>query len=221
MDVKAAAALMAACALAGCAMPYSPVPVATNFPNTEQPKLQAAAHWDVIARHVQKNLSNELKKSSPRPFYVTEPKSGASEFEQALASNLITSMVNAGHTVSLTPAGALKVEVKVQAVSFAANRPQYTYRGEPTALAAGIWALSDIDPTVGLVSTIAAADAYQWFRAKFAPGVTPKTEVIVTVSVSDQYRYLARTSSAYYVADADVALYDGGMIKEYKLRGDR
>ncbi|MBB3122218.1 hypothetical protein [Pseudoduganella violacea] len=221
MDVKAAAALMAACALAGCAMPYSPVPVATNFPNTEQPKLQAAAHWDVIARHVQQTLSNDLKKASPRPFYVPEPKANASEFEQALTSHIITSLVNAGHTVSLTPAGALKVDLKVQAVTFAANRPQYRYRGEATALATGLWVLSDIDPTVGAVGTVAALDTYSWFRAKFAPGATPKTEVIVTVSVTDQYRYLARTSSAYYVADADAALYNGALVKEYKLRGDR
>ena len=34
-------ALTSALLLAGCAMPYSPAPVATNFPSTQQARLQA------------------------------------------------------------------------------------------------------------------------------------------------------------------------------------
>ena len=55
-----------------------------------------------------------------------------------------------------------------------------------------------------------------------------KTEIIVTLSVSDQYRYLARTTSAYYVADSDRELYgivepDAELTKltrTFKVRGD-
>ena len=54
---------------------------------------------------------------------------------------------------------------------------------------------------------VAGADAYSWFRSEFATGETPQTEIIVTASVSDASQYLARSTSVYYVADSDQALY--------------
>ena len=58
-----------------------------------------------------------------------------------------------------TPAGAWKLELDIQAVTFTAKRPQYRYSGASTALATGVWVLSDIDPMVGLVGLAGAADA--------------------------------------------------------------
>jgi hypothetical protein len=56
-------------------------------------------------------------------------------------------------------------------------------------------------------AVVAGADAYTWFQSEFATGATPQTEIIVTTSVSDASQYLARSTSIYYVADADSEMY--------------
>ena len=216
--------------LAGCVAPYSPVPLAANFPATRQLQLEAANHWAIIAGNIEQHIVVELKKNPPRPLFINESPQ-PSPFARALAAEMITTLVNDGYTVAKTPAGALKIDLDVQAVTFSANRPQYRYFGEHAVLGAGVWVLSEIEPpALGVVTAAAGAyDAYSWFNSQFAPGPTPKTEIIVTVSVSDPYRYYARTSSAYYVSDSDRVLY--GMIdkepelpkltKMYQVRGDK
>lgn len=224
MFAKAATATALAAALAGCAVPYSPAPIATNFPSTAQQKLQASAHWAVIADHIEQRLVTDMKKQPLRPFYIAE-ESNDTPFRKAVTNQLITSLVKDGYVVSRTPAGAWTVELDVQGVTFSPDRPQYRYSGGATAIATGVWVLSDIDPTVGAVALAAAGDAYHWFHSQFAPGATPKTELIVTVSVGDQFRYLARNTSAYYVADTDRALYgvkeDSQVTKNFKVVGGR
>jgi hypothetical protein len=81
-----------------------------------------------------------------------------------------------------------------------------------TALTTGVWALRDVKATVGTVlgagvAVAAGADAYSWFRSEFATGETPQTEIIVTASISDANQFLARSTSIYYVADADSRMY--------------
>jgi hypothetical protein len=208
MALKTAMALAAGILLAGCASHYTPTPLPANFATTKQAKLQAAYHWGVISDNIAKGVALELRKSPPRPVYIDEPKD-ASPFQRALATQLTTSLLSEGYVVSRTPAGSLKVELDVQAVTFSADRPQYRYHGEKSMLAGGVWVLSEIHMGAALnaVTAVGAIDSHQWFNSQFAPGDTPKTEIIVTVSVSDQYRYLARNTSAYYVADTDRALY--------------
>lgn len=229
MALKTAMALAAGIVLAGCASHYTPTPLAANFPTTKQAKLQAAYHWGVISDNIEKSVVAELKKSPPRPVYLNEPRE-PSPFQRALATQLTTSLVNDGYVVTRSPAGSLKIDMDVQAVTFTANRPQYRYHGERAALATGVWVLSEIEaPLLGGVAAGAAAlDSYDWFNAQFAPGATPRTEIIVTVSVTDQFRYLARSTSAYYVADSDRVLYgiidpepeDAKLTRLFKVRGD-
>jgi hypothetical protein len=229
MALKTAMALAAGILLAGCASRYTPTPLAANFPTTKQAKLQAAYHWGVISDNIEKRVVAELKKSPPRPVYLNEPKTPTA-FQRALANQLTTSLVNDGYTVSRTPAGSLKIDMDVQAVSFTANRPQYRYHGERAILGTGVWLLSEIEAPALLNLAVGAGawDSYDWFNAQFAPGDTPKTEIIVTVSVSDQYRYLARNTSAYYVADSDRMLYgivdpepvEPQLTRMFKVRGD-
>jgi hypothetical protein len=229
MALKTAMALAAGILLAGCASRYTPTPLPANFATTKQAKLQAAHHWGVIADNIEKHVVAELKKSPPRPVFINEPQD-PSPFQRALAVQLTTSLVNDGYTVSRTPAGSLKVDLDVQAVTFTANRPQYRYHGERAILASGVWLLSEIEAP-GLLNVAVGAgawDSYDWFNSQFAPGDTPKTEIIVTVSVSDQYRYVARNTSAYYVADTDRVLYgiidpvpvEPQLTRMFKVRGD-
>ena len=64
------------------------------------------------------------------------------------------------------------------------------------------------------ILTIYTYDAYRWFTAQFAPGDTPKTEMIVTVSVADEQRYYARNTSVYYTNDEDLSLYDAALAEK-------
>ncbi|GGX89399.1 hypothetical protein GJV26_25530 [Massilia dura] len=218
-------AIAIAASLAGCAVPYSPAPLATNFPTARQEKLQAASHWNAIADHIEQRVVAEMKKHPQRPFFIAEDKE-ASPFKRAVTNQIVTSLVKDGFVVSRAPAGAWKLELDIQAVTFAPDRPQYRYSGAHAAIATGAWVLSDINPTVGIVALAGGGDAYHWFHSQFAPGATPKTELIVTVSVGDQFRYHARTTSAYYVADTDRALYgikeeDRQLTKVFQVQGGR
>lgn len=211
MSLKTPIGAIAALLLAGCVAPYSPAPLATNYPVTKQNKPQAAAHWMVISAHIEKELSATLKPGPKVTLYVEPPQ--ATAFNQALRNQLITSLVNDGFMVTTSatnPAGALSVSVETQVVEFNANRPHYKFGGEASALAAGLWVLTDIDghTPLGLATAaVAGADAFAWFRSEFAAGDTPKMEIIVTTSVRDEHRYLARSTSVYYVTDSDRSLY--------------
>lgn len=220
MPIRAAAAripgpalaLAGGLMLAGCAMQYTPVPVATNFPSTQQAKLQAAAHWGVIARHMANELGPTLRSAPKRALVVLPLQS--STFSQGVTTHLVTALVSDGFIVLRQPEpGALKIELDTQVVAFSAERPQYRYTGLPTTLASGAWVLTSIQHSPEWLATAAVYgyDAYRWFTAQFAPGATPKTEVIATLSVSDEQRYYARTTSVYYTNDADRALYDAAL----------
>lgn len=229
MALKTAMTLAAGILLAGCASRYTPTPLPGNFPIAKQAKLQAAGHWGAIVEDIEKQVAAELKKSPPRPVFIAEPRD-PSPFQRALATQLTTSLVNDGHAVSRSPAGSLKVDLDVQALTFSADRPQYRAHGQVATLASGIWTVRQSEAPVTLEVSAASGplDTRDAAGAQFAPGQTPRTEIIVTVSVSDQYRYVARNTSAYYVADTDRVLY--GIIdpqpqapqltRVFKVRGD-
>ncbi|MCL2524478.1 MAG: hypothetical protein FWF20_01535 [Betaproteobacteria bacterium] len=216
-------ALALAVALAGCATPYSEAPTATNFSSSKQSKLQAAAHWKIIADDTARQIAAGL--GERQALYVNVPEV-KSEFDRAFANQLIAALIAQGFVVQKTPQGALNVDIDTQAVRFAANRPQYAYVGAPTLLAAGVWALHSVHwsaaaATVGTLGAV-GLDAYAWFRSEFATGETPQTEIIVTATVSNREQYLARATSVYYVADADQGLYQAPLpAKSLPLVGGR
>lgn len=204
-------------AIAGCATTHSEAPLATNFPTTKQPKLQAAAHWNVIAGDVAKQVAASLK---DRPaLYVSQARE-KSDFDRAFGNQLITALVAEGFAVRKDSAGALIVDIDAQAVQFSAQRPRYDYAGTATVLTAGVWALHNATAASAAAAGIVAADAYFWFRSEFATGATPQTEIVVTTSVSDSERYLARNTSVYYVADADADLYQAPVpVRRISVKG--
>jgi hypothetical protein len=227
MALKTAMALAAGLILAGCAARYTPTPLAANFPITKQAKLQAAYHWGIVTNSIEKRLAAELRKSPTRPVFINEP-AEQNAFQRALYTQLTTSLVNDGFIVSRTPAGSLKIDLDVQTVTFSAHRRQYRFLGERSELPGGVWMRELVPPAMIDEDAIKAGwDPYDTTNAQFAPGATPKTEIIVTLSVSDQYRYLARSTSAYYVADTDRELYGVDAEPEttkvsrtFKVRGD-
>lgn len=207
--------------LGGCAAPHSETPLATNFPTTKQPKVQAAGHWSVIARDVAAQIARDLK--DERPLFVRES-SARTHFNLAFEKQLISALIEQGRTVNRTPQGALVLEFDTRTLRFSADRPQYRHSGTATMLAAGLWGLAVADASAAGVATagVAGADAYGWFRSEFASGATPQTEIIITAQVSDEQRFLAHRTHVYYVADGDRALYDAGSgTHTIRLNGDQ
>ena len=205
---------------------FNETPIATNFQTSNQLKLQASQHWLNIADDTCRAVVDLL--SQPRTCPVTtkpcktiyvKPAEIVTEFSRAFHNQLITTLVKQGLSVSTNPDTDFVVEMDVQPVQFSPNRPQYRYAGVPVQLGPGIWGLRDVvsmspaDPSVAPPSP----SALHWFRSEFAVGETPQTEIVVTTSIVDGTRYLARVQNAYYIADTDRRLYDEELCSLYKL----
>lgn len=205
--------------------PYTEAPVSKNFPTSAQLKLQAAQHWTNIADDTGKAVAAMLRKGSlclPAKkrcdsVYVNPP-AVVTEFSRTFHNQLITTMVTNGLSVAREPAAAVLIDIDVQPVFFATNRPQYRHAGQAVEMGPGIWALRDVistdpaDPT----KSPPDADLPHWYRTEFASGATPPMEIVVTVSAADDTRYLARATNIYYVTEGDRHLYDHEICSMYR-----
>jgi len=190
-------------ALASCApFPYTETPLATNFPTSKQPKLQAAHHWDVIADDLAKTLADTLAKGSvcvaPAggcPSIFVEPIQPRTAFGQAFHNQFVSHLVQRGLNVVTSGPADITVSLDMQAVRFSPDRKQHT------------GAMRSTQSYAGVVAGAAVADVYELSLAEFAEGPTPQVELVVTVSATRGGRFLARKTNAYYIADTDAALY--------------
>lgn len=217
---------LAIAGLVGCATPrYADVPAQTRFENTKQQKLQAAEHWNAIAGHFARQLTDDLKgKLGDRAIYIPLP-GGEQAFVEGFRELLITSLVAQGLPVSTETKNSLTVDVRYSIYRFRPDRLQTTYfYGDATALAAGIWAVGGI-AAVGasqpsgvaagakLLAVAAGVDGFGWLsnevqgRGEYAHGPVPRSEILLTASVADSNRIVARRSNIYYTMDEDKALY--------------
>lgn len=228
-----ALSLIAACLLSACVgraviytdtpqivAPNNEVPVATNFQTSTQLKLQSGEHWNLIARDSAKAINESLQRSAIclpkstecRPVFVRTPEY-LTEFSRAFYNQLKTALVDSGVAVARkNQPGALEMEIDIQPIKFTNNRPQYRYAGVATELGQGVWALRDVADMNPSDSSLSPAlplpNSVSWFRSQFASGQTPKTEIVVTLSLADARTYMARSTNVYYVADSDAQLYD-------------
>lgn len=209
----------------GCASRYADVPAPTRFENTKQQKLQAAEHWRSIADHVAVQLVGDLReKLNGRAIHVPLP-GGEQPFVEGFRELLITALVGQGLPVSTEANNALAVDVRYSIYRFRPERLQSTYYyGDATALAAGLWAVggivaADISSGRGvsagakLLLLAAGADGFSWLsneamgRGQYAAGPVPRSEILLTASVTEGARIVSRRSNIYYTADEDQALY--------------
>lgn len=220
---------MASCAFAvtGCVTPYSETPVATNFQTTSQHKLQAAAHWAVISNDLTNKIKANMESVVTKDQAVYVSSTTTSPFSHAVVGEIIASLVTDGFNVVKTAKDAVNIEVETQVLEFSANRLQARKAGIPTALASGVWALAEVHATAAGAATaiIATVDGLSYFNSENASGGTPKTEIIINVSASDDNRFLAVTRGTYYVSDSDKGLYLAArtsslQTKEFSVRGN-
>ncbi len=198
--------------MSGCATPYAEAPIPKNYQRTEQTKLQAAAHWKIIADDLATSVLKNVDKS--KIVYVNEP-TAKSDFNEAMHSMLISAMVSKGIVVVKSSATAnLSIDMNAKILKFTKDRGGDS-AGQLTALAAGVWvlrsALRSLNPmNVIRVSTIGLAgaiDAYRFSDSENSAGETPQNEIIVTITASDKNQYFSSISNVYYTSDADELLY--------------
>ena len=236
-------AMLAVATLTGCASRYADVPTPVRFNASQQHKLQAAHHWQVIAGNVADHLAAQFTmgdKLAGRALHVPVP-GGEQPFVEGFRELLITALVERGLPVATGPENALTVDVLYSAYEFSPERVANRYRyGEFTMLAAGLWGLGAIGASyvtqaegvaagAKLVGAAAWLEGLSWIgreesgQSMRARGSVPQTEIILTTSVVDAGRIAARSSHVYFVADEDAALYwsrpaGGGTL--LKVSGD-
>ena len=201
--------------------PRNEVPIASNFSTSTQLKLQAAEHWRRVAADTASALVKPVRAGTT--LYLRRncdttgcaPRACDTTFNRVFHNEFLSALVDLGYKVSNEPlANAAVVDIDVQSVAFARNRPQYRYAGEAVEIGPGTWALRD---HVSLIDKVGAAamrtegtDAH-WYRAEFAAGATPRNELVITVSaMAGDKTYLSRSTRVYYTADSDAALYSCG-----------
>lgn len=165
----------------GCASPasHSPAPIPVNFPSQVQPRMQAVAHWRIQAELTSRAVVAEMSKN---PILWPAPlvvhiPARASEFERAMARMLSSDLVAAGMTVAVSNNGGYPLQIEGRLIEFGDRR-----RARPPL------------------------DAGE-NRAELDAGAVPRGEVLLTVAVASDNRYLFRTTRVLYARDADRHLY--------------
>ncbi|WP_407280578.1 hypothetical protein U5817_09860 [Aromatoleum evansii] len=199
----------------GCA---SPAPVATNFPLSHQKVARTAHHWDVVAEDV---VGQTLQAISAKPqlqsrgVYVAPAKSTA--FNAAFRDFMVTRLVNAGANVAVcrtksTGAGGFAADGRdveiiydTQLVVHSDRAPAY----QPpalTVLASGVAVVRELAiGGEGVAATLSGVALAEWW-AGYAARPT-RSEIIVTTTIAEQNRFVARQSDVYYVPDGDARLF--------------
>ncbi|MFH2123514.1 MAG: hypothetical protein ABIJ50_08560 [Pseudomonadota bacterium] len=207
--------------ISGCSR--IPQPVTYDF--SEQQKMQAAHHWDVLANDV----ANQINKALLRHEYVSTPvmvkatcgtenspcKPGeTTSFNEGFRDLLITQLVHFGvPTSAAEDRDAIVVNYKVQVVYHrdrrAASRP-------PVALTALTTAVTVLRRSSWDVQAVAAAAVLD--LANSATDDAGQYEIIITTSMIDRNKYLFRTSDIYYINDADFWHYqDNSQTREIQI----
>lgn len=188
--------------LSGCFNVHtSQAPIATTYPITNQQKMQAAHHWNVLAEHeaaqlvaapILKDMSLYIAGSADNtPFTTT--------FSDLLTSEL----VNKGARVQLDDTNAVDVSYKVHVIKHKDRDAIRAPEGALTALAAGI-AVATVpynhweEPALALIPLAALGDL-------FSGSWTSETdqEVVITTQATLGNQVLYSSSNIYYINGGD------------------
>ena len=204
----------------------SRIPEPAGFEYSSQSKMQAAHHWDVLAMDVANQINLELikddllntavyvKKTCGEDDAPCKPNE-TSQFDEGFHDLLVTQLVRYGIPTSTQPEHeAITINYKVQMVYHNAKRIRTLAPGMFTALTAAVEVLKNAPSEI---ITIATAGAIDIANASFVNN--GQYEIIITTSMVSTGKYLFRTSSIYYINDADFWHYQAssGKAKEIKM----
>ncbi len=198
------------CLFTLCTCGCTRIPQPATYLYTEQQKMQAAHHWDILANDV----TNQINKALLANDYVSEPvfvratcgnensacePGETTQFNEGFRDLLITQLVRFGiPTSTAEEKGTLVINYKVQVVYHRDKR--YTTR-PPGMLTALTTAVSVLRNAPGEIQAIAAAGFLD--MAGSATDDAGQYEIIITTSMIARNKYLFRTSDIYYINDLD------------------
>lgn len=183
--------------LLGCAQ----VPKPSTYSLTYQRKMQAAHHWDVLAKEVAQRVVAEQGTLGKGGVYVPP---GKGVFGAAYSSLVMTELANSGVTLAAAPEGAAVLGVEVQLIQYRAKWPDRANRMHP-----GFWTAAGLivrfADTMTFNMVVPAGVAMDFIDG--SKTTLTKHEVVVTTSLQKDGQYLMRQSNIYYVNDADRGQY--------------
>ena len=191
--------------LAGCTR----IPQPASYAYSEQHKMQAAYHWDVLASDVADQINNQLIRSDyiDKTVFVKSTcgtdaapceRGQTTQFNEGFRDLLITRLVNFGVPTSTEKTiSAIQVDYKVQVIYHATNRQTFA----PGSLVALTAAIDVFRHAPSELQLLALATGLEIMNA--AGPRTGHYEVIITTSMVADEKYLFRTSDIYYINDPD------------------
>jgi len=217
--------LLLACAtlLAGCEAYRSQVPVPVTHKADWQFKMQSAGHWQVLAGDVADRILKAIGDRDDllmKPLYVQPPNSRP--FAMGFYKLLTSELVSRGMQVSLNrERDVVDVEFDVLSIlhSSRAQRPPI---GTFTSIAAGISVARALDSMAEWIPAAIGAGVLADFASGAITGVS-NHEMLISVSMSYNNRYVVHTSSVYYINDPDFEQYvdplaPGHFVQEFRSR---
>jgi len=203
-------AFLAPLALVALGACQSQVPLASTYDLTFQQKMQAAAHWQVLARDIVEQVS--ARTVSYHRDIVIEHEGGDTVFATAFDDMLVTEFVNRGYAVREVPElDSMVLRYKTQVISHRSREFVRPPPGTFTVLTAGVLAVREVlldnwgsgEAIAGLGVAAVGADIVSGSLASVTG-----TEFIVTTSLLKHNAYIARYTDIYYLPDDDVGLYE-------------
>ena len=192
--------------LSGCFQANtSQVPLATTYPTSEQQKMQAAHHWDVLAEYEARLIARTLQ-SKVLALNVNGGDAD-SEFYQGYTNLLTSQLVKKGLIVVDKPNGAAKVSFDVNVVEHTDRDNRRDVPGSWTLLATGVAVAAHVadhwsTPAKVLFPVAVAADIYSGNWVKDS-----EFEVIITTQVTDHSQIIHSSSNIYYINGGDASHY--------------
>ncbi len=206
LPVVLASSMMVGCSFDHAGNAYLPYPVAQNSPLEYQDKLQAAAHWDLLAANEAEEISVVVGKNSSISF---EDGLAETDFNLAYKKMLTGHLLGQGVRV-LGSAGdyLLKYETQIlhhsnrDALSLPAGMvTSGTIAGLLAVNAASNW-------THSAIFAIPIVYAEDWFSANSKEGKTPDTEVLITTELHQSNEVVESSTRIYYFNQGNESMYE-------------
>lgn len=183
----------------------SQAPIAKTYPLTEQHKMQAAHHWQVLADYEAKGILHQLKGQS---VYIKEKMADDStSFDSTFRELLISELVSDGASVMVTPNAMAEVSFDVNVIQHKDRGPIRHPEGSLTALTLGVALVNNAvnnwsDPEVVAFPAAVVGDV-------FSGNIVSEEdhEIAITTRVTQNGKLLHSSTNLYYINPGDADHY--------------
>jgi len=191
---------------------YTPKPISHQF--STQKKIQAAEHWEILAKDFAKQIASSAQIQGVSPsIYVQD--NDVSDFGRAFRGYLITELFGLGCNIAYVPDGALNARWSVKKIYHKAERKASAFPATRTitsALGYGIYKIFDSSSpvvssllvTAGSIDLLDNMDLINKGMGGFSvTNNVPHTEIILGFTLSKEGKIFSRKTQAYYVNQED------------------